>query len=62
MREADIFTYSAVGLFVNALVDDALNGHIFDYVFNWKVKGNAVLVVLHQFCLIVRDEEPLLEK
>lgn len=47
MGEADILTNFAIDLLVDTFVDDRLDTHIFDDVFDGKVKSNTVLVILN---------------
>lgn len=53
VSQADVFTYFTIDLAMHSFANDALNGHIFDDVFKREVKGNAVLVILNEFCLFL---------
>lgn len=62
MCEADILTNLAVDLLMDALVDDGLDTHIFNNVFDGEVKRNTVLVILNQFRLFLEETTLLKEQ
>lgn len=62
MSEADILTDLAVDFGWNSSVDDALDGHVFDDVFDRDVEGDHVLVVLDELTVVPLEEGLLLEE
>lgn len=55
MCEADVLADLTIDLFVDAFVDDGLNAHIFDDVFDREVKGDAILVIVYEFRLLLKE-------
>ena len=61
VSKSNILTYLRIHLLVNSLVYDRLHTHILQYIFNWEIKRNTILVVFNQLSLLL-EQSRLLEK
>jgi hypothetical protein len=62
MGYADILTNLGVDLTMHSLIDNTLNGHIFDDVFQRNVEGNHILVVFYNLGLFFKETGLLQDK
>lgn len=53
--EADIIANLGVYFGRDSFVDDALNGHILEDIFEGKIERNHVLVVLNQLAILLQQ-------
>ena len=53
--KTDVLADFAVHLFMNSFFNDGLDTHIFEDVFDGKIEGNAVLVVIDQFRIFLKQ-------
>lgn len=62
MREANILADLAIDLWWDSFIGDALDGHVFDDVFDRNIEGDHVFVVLDELAVIGVEEGALLEE